>query len=77
MALSLNFGFFSGKFSGGGINESMHILHYLIMYLKAFSSISGTILSKRGQDCSRHGLLLTSMSQGLKSQSIMKSRPKI
>lgn len=58
------------KFRGGGKRGSIAIL-------KAFSTILGMMRSRTGQLSYRHGLVLTSMSQGLKAESIMKSKPKI
>jgi hypothetical protein len=48
-----------------------------IATLKAFSTIAGMILAKRGQESYKQGLVLTSMSQVLKLSSIMKSSPNI
>jgi hypothetical protein len=44
---------------------------WMWMYLKAFSSIPGMILPRRGLDSSRHGLVLASISHTLKFSSIM------
>ena len=44
--------------------------------LNALSSIRGITLSRVAHDVSRHGLVLISISQGLKSSSIIKSKPK-
>lgn len=49
--------------------ESTHIL-------RVFYTKSGIMFVSKGQLNSRQGLLLTSISQGLKLRSIMKSIPK-
>ena len=68
--LLLNFALFSWKFAGGAIIESKLIF-------SAFSIITGIISNNKGEDNSRHGFVLISISQGWKSQSIMKSKPNI
>ena len=43
---------------------------------KAWSTACGMILANKGADSSRQGLVLISISQGLKFSSIIKSKPK-
>ena len=46
-----------------------------INYLRAFSTIFGIIRASKGAESSKHGLVFTSIIQGLKFWSIMKSNP--
>ena len=64
----MNRGLFYWKTAGGPTSESRHIL-------RIFSTMAGMILTSKGQDSYRQGLLLHSMSQGWKAWSIMKSKP--
>jgi hypothetical protein len=48
-----------------------------IVIRKAFSIISGNKQERMEDDVSKHGLVLTSISQGWRCLSIMKSSPKI
>lgn len=59
-------GTFLGEERGSGNSGSIAIL-------KAFSSIEGIIRARVGEESSRQGFVLTSMSQGLKSLSKRKS----
>ena len=45
------------------------------MYAKALSSILGITLERTGDESSKHGFVLTSMSQGRNSESIITSNP--
>jgi hypothetical protein len=62
--------FVLGMSRGGGKSGSTAIF-------KAFSTIFGIILAKSGELNSRHGFVLTSISQVAKSSSIIKSSPNI
>lgn len=61
---------------GGGNNGSKEILNKIHVYVNALSSIFGITLAKTGEESSKQGFVLTSISHGRKSASIIISRPK-